>query len=165
MKLPNLVTDFVAFIDGIGYAGSIKEATLPKIALVTEEHIAGGMGGTIEIFMGAVEKMELSMTIDGLSPEFLKTLGNPDTPLTLRGALKSGAVTETAIFQTRGLYKEIEFGNMARKDKGSQKLTAILTYFKATIGGVEIIEVDVLGKIFKVNGKDLMAEQRAALGA
>ncbi|GLQ20514.1 phage major tail tube protein [Algimonas porphyrae] len=164
IELPKVVSDFTAFIDGRGLAGRINEAKIPAIGLVTEEHTAGGMGGTVDIWMGLVEKMETEVTVDGMSAAFTEGLGRSDFPLTLRGVLVNDDVTEQAIFQTRGLYKKAEFGDLKRKDKGSQKLMATLSYFKATIGSVEIVEVDVINKIFIVDGVDRFAEHRAALG-
>lgn len=164
-KLPLVIKDFTGFIDGVGMAGRLQEGKLPKIALVTEEHTAAGMGGTVDLGMGLLEKLEAELTMDGLSSDFSKKLGDPDGALTLRGAISDGFTTEAAVFQMRGLFKEAEFGNMKRKDKGTTKLMVTLTYFKATISGVEITEVDVINKIWRVHGVDRFAEQSAALGA
>lgn len=163
-KLPHVIKDFTGFVDGVGFAGRIQEGKLPKIALVTEEHTAGGMGGSVDIGMGLLEKLEAELTMDGMSADFTKMLGQPDGGLTLRGSISDGYTTEAAVFQMRGLFKEVEFGNMKRKDKGTTKLAVTLTYFKANIAGVDVTEVDVLNKVWRVHGTDRFAEQTAALG-
>ncbi|OZO65940.1 phage major tail tube protein, partial [Escherichia coli] len=38
------------------------------------------------------------------------------------------------------------------------------TYYKLTINGEEIIEVDVLNMIYKVGGVDMMEKHRANIG-
>ena len=164
-ELPKIIKDFTGFIDGVGMAGRLDEGKLPKIALVTEEHVAAGMGGTVDLGMGHLEKMEAELTMFGLSSDFTKMLGDPDGGLTLRGAISDGVTTEAAVFQMRGLFKEVEFGNMKRADKGSTKIMVTLTYFKTNIGGVDVLEVDVINKVWRVHGVDRFAEQSAALGA
>lgn len=164
-QLPKIIKDFTAFIDGFGMAGRLEEGTIPKVALVTEELALAGMGGTVDASMGLLEKMESALTMVGLSSDFTRMLGAEDGGLTLRGAISDGSETQAAVFQMRGLFKEVEFGSMKRKDKGSTKLMATLSYFKANIGGVDVIEVDVVNKVFLVHGVDRFADQRAALGA
>lgn len=164
-QLPKIIKDFTGFIDGVGLAGRLEEGTLPKVALVTEEIALAGMGGTVDASMGLLEKMESDLTMVGLSSDFTKMIGSEDGGLTLRGAISDGTETQAAVFQMRGLFKEVEFGSMKRKDKGSTKIMVSLSYFKANIGGTDVLEVDVINKIFKVHGVDRFAEQRAALGA
>lgn len=164
IKLPKTVSDFTGFLDGTDMAGRIDEATPPAVTLLTEEHMAGGMAGTLDIFMGGVEKLEMNLTMTGLSPDFLKRFGEADVPLTARGVISDGSNTVPAIFQTRGLFRQAEFGALARKNKGSTKITATLSYYKVTIDGEDIFEIDVLNKILIINGKDLLADHRTALG-
>jgi P2 family phage contractile tail tube protein len=164
VKLPKIVRDFTGFIDGTNYAGAINEGKIPDIEFVTEEVSNGGMGGTVDVWMGLVAKLETELTIEGLSAEFMAQLGNPDVGLTLRGDLTDGTETQAAIFQMRGLIKKSEIGNLKRKDKGTTKVMGTLTYFKATIGGQEVAEIDVINKVCKINGTDRFAESRAALG-
>lgn len=161
---PSIIKNFDGFIDGQSYAGKIEEAELPDIGLETEEQLAGGMAGTVDVSMGALEKMEAAIMINGMSSDMMKQLGRADGQLTARGALGAGGVTTPAIFQMRGLFKKVETGSMKRKDKGSTKLLATLTYLKVTIDGEEIVEVDVMGGRFIVGGVDRFAADRAALG-
>ena len=163
-ELARIITDFTAFIDGVGMAGRVAEGQLPKIALQTEKLRAGGMGGSKAISMEMLEDLEAMLTMEGLSADFTKMIGDDDGQLTLRGAISNGGSTQAAIFQMRGLFSEAEFGAMKRGDKGSTKLKVDLNYFKATIGGVEVLEVSIFPKMFKVHGVDRFAESRAALG-
>ncbi len=163
-KLPHVIRDFTSFLDGGDLAGIIDEATLPDIELVTEEHTAGGMGGTVDIWMGLLAKLQTELTMTGLSNSFTDQLGNPNTALTNRGEISDGVTTSAAIFTMRGLFTKVEFGSMKRKDKGSTKISATLDYYKVTIADKVIIEIDVLNKVFIRNGVDLFADSRKALG-
>ena len=164
-KLPQIIKNFTAFIDGVGMAGRLEEGELPKVALVTEEITLAGMGGTVDASMGLLEKMESSLTMVGLSSDFTRMIGAEDGALTLRGSISDGSETQAAVFQMRGLFKDVEFGTMKRKDKGSTKLGVTLNYFKANIAGVDVLEVDVVNNVFKVHGVDKFAADNAALGA
>lgn len=44
------------------------------------------------------------------------------------------------------------------------KITTALTYYKLTVAGEEVIEIDTMGMIFKVDGKDLLEEHRKNIG-
>ncbi len=64
----------------------------------------------------------------------------------------------------RGRHEEIDFGDAAPGEDTEHKITTALTYYKLTVDGEEIVEIDLLNFIFKVNGKDLLEEHRRALG-
>lgn len=164
MAQPRVIKDMTAFIDGQGFGADVSELTLPNIGLNTEEHIGAGMGGAIDIDMGLTNKIEAEMMITGMAPEFTALLGNEDTSVTFRGALKDGDQTKGVIVQVRGLYREVEMGAFKRKDKGSQKLKVTANYYRYEIAGQTLIEIDqLLGKRI-INGVDQLADVRAALG-
>lgn len=161
---PLIVKNIDGFIDGKSYAGLIEEMKVPDVGFETEDLLAGGMGGTKEISMGAVEKMDAEFTINGVSTDMMRQLGRQDGQLTARGAVSDGTRTVPAIYQMRGLFKKIEQGDLKRKDKGSTKLMANLDYLRVVIDGSEVVEVDIMGNRFVVNGFDHFAADRAALG-
>lgn len=163
-QYPTVVKNFDGFIEGVSYAGKIEEAEIPDVGLEVEDLLTGGLGGTKEISMGAVEKMDASIMIKGMSPDMIRQLGKDDGQLTLRGALGSGSASVPAVYQMRGLFKKLETGNLKRKDMGSQKLIANLDYLKITIDGEELVEVDILGNRFIVDGVDRFEADRQALG-
>jgi P2 family phage contractile tail tube protein len=162
-RLPDSLKDFALFIDGVGQAGKVEEGTPPKIALVTAEVENGGMAGTVDIFMGMVEKMEFSVTLSGVSADFYRHLGKV-IPVTLRGATDDGEAVKPVIYQMRALVKEDETGTFKRKDKATVKLTMTPQYLKLTVDGQELREIDILGNKIVIDGVDLLADQRTALG-
>ncbi len=64
----------------------------------------------------------------------------------------------------RGRHKTISMGDASKGDNNQISVTTTLSYFKLIVDGEEVIERDVPGFIFKVRGKDRLAERRAALG-
>lgn len=165
IKLPELLTDYTMFKNGTDYAGQVDELSLGKIVGVGEEILAGGMAAPIDVFMGRVEKMTIEAGCHGITSEFTEGLFDPDYSVTFRGAVGPVSDSKAVIIETRGLYKELEIGAFSATNKGSQKFTATLGYLKISIGSAVPLEIDVLGKKIIVHGKDLLASQRAALGA
>ena len=163
-QYPTTVVNFTAFIDGTSLAGRVTKGVVPNLTLATEEHSAGGMAGTVDVFTGALEKLEAELEMAGLSPDFMAGLGRTDFPLTLRGSISDGTAPNSAIYQMRGLFRSLETGDFERGNKGMQKIGVTLTYLKVTIAGRELAEADVLGSRLIIDGRDLMADHRAALG-
>lgn len=163
-RLPSTVRDFAAYAEEVGYAGRCDELKLPEVALATEEYRAGGLGGTVDLPMGHLEKMEAEMMLSGLDPEYTRVLGQEDGALTFRGSIGDGFTEGEAIFEMRGFFKKAAFGDLKTGDKGSTRLTCNVRYFKATIADVVVLEVDIINKRWVVDGVDRFAAQRAALG-
>lgn len=162
-QLPHSLTDFTAFVDGVGRAGKITEGTPPKFSELVEEYIAGGMGGSVDIPLGGIEKMETIFSMEGIEADYYRHIGK-NIGMTLRGATNNGETTQTVIYQMRGLVREADTDTMKRKARGMVKNVMTVDYCKVTIDGRVVIEADVMGKKFVVDGTDLLADQRAALG-
>ena len=155
------------FVDGRGYAGRVQMVQLPKLAIKTEEHRAGGMDAPVEIDMG-LEKLEASWSMDSVDADLLRRRGlaaNALTPCVFRGALQSedGAV-KAAVATCRGLIREAEFGDWKPGEKATLKCTMAVRRYQLEIDGATIHDVDVANMVRIVDGTDVLAEQRAALG-
>lgn len=163
-ELPKALQDFSGFINGVGQVGKIEEIKLPPIVLKTEEFIAGGMAGPVDVSLGDLEKLDCEMNFISHSPVIIGHLGKADLPFTARGAQSDGLKTEAIILQMRGLLKEVDMGSFKKGEKGSVKTTFNATYMKITIAGIAALEIDMINGIFIRDGKDLRAEIRVALG-
>jgi P2 family phage contractile tail tube protein len=154
-------------VDGRGYAGRVDEIELPKLTLKTEEHRAGGMDVPMEIDLG-MEKLEISLTIADYDPDVFKLFGlldTQDTPITVRGAIqRQGEVAQAVVISLRGGWKEIDSGTWKPGDKSILKVSVALNYFKLSIAGEEVVEVDAKNLVRRVGGVDQMAEIRNAIG-
>ena len=169
MALPKKVKNFNTFLDGESYAGRATEIALPKLARKMEEFDAGGMLGPVDIDMGQ-EKLESEITLAEFSRKVLETygVGSADgVQMRFRGAaVNDGTTSETDAIEItmRGRFKEIDMGSVKRGENTEMKLNASLTYYKYTLNGEDIIEIDMVNMICIVNGVDRLEEQREALG-
>jgi hypothetical protein len=155
------------FVDGRGYAGRVDEVQLPKLSLKTEEHRAGGMDLPVEIDLG-MEKLESTLTLSDYDPELFKLYGlvdNDSIAITIRGAIQAqGEDAKPVVVNMRGGWKELDSGTWKPGDKSTLSISVIANYYKLSIDGDELIEVDAVNLVRKVGGKDQMASIRSAIG-
>ena len=155
------------FVDGRGYAGRVVSVTLPKLAVKTEEHRAGGMDAPVEIDMG-LEKLEAGWTMSSVDADLLKRWGlapGRTTPCVFRGALQSedGAVKAVAA-TCRGLVREADYGDWKPGEKAELKIMMAVRRYRLDIDGETVHDIDVDNMVRIVDGTDQLAALRAALG-
>lgn len=167
MALPKILRNFSLYVDGIGYAGRVTEATPPSLAIQTEEFRAGGMDAPAEIDMG-MEALELSFTLAEYNPAVLRQFGLMNqnaVQVALRGAMMANGEDATAIVVNgTGHFKEYDPGSFAAGEATEAQFTMGLRYYKLTMGGDVIHEIDVENMIRIINGVDQLASIRAAIG-
>ena len=165
--LPKILKNFNLFVDGRGYAGRVDEITLPKLTIKTEEFQGAGMSAPVEIDMG-MEKLEMDMTFSEYDPELFKLFGltnGSEIAFTIRGALEGNGETSPVVINVRGYFKDMDFDSWKSAEKASLKCSATCNYYKLTINGVVLIEIDPINMIRNVNGSDQLSKLREALKA
>lgn len=165
--LENKLKNFSLFCDGRGYAGNVEELTPPKLTFKTEEFRNGGMDAPIAIEMG-MEKLEASFILTKYDPDVLKIFGlapGNSKPLTFRGSVISEDGTEIpVIINLTGYLTEIDQGSWKAGDKATLKGTVAVSYYKHTVNGEVIHEIDIPNMIRTVNTVDQLKQTRANLG-
>lgn len=168
MALPNSLKNFNLFADGGSLMGVVEEVALPKLSRKMEAFQGGGMVAPVDIDLSN-EKLELDFTCGGFVADLVKQYGLAKASgalLRFSGAYQrddTGDVQAVEIV-ARGRYAEIDFGNAKVGDKTTTKLKATLSYYKLTVDGVVLVEIDALAMIFIINGVDMLAAQRKAIG-
>ena len=168
MGFPRTLKQMLMFNDGDRYVGDAVSITVPKLTRKFEEYRGGGMNRPVKIDMGG-EALEMEATYTGYMRNILQQYGM----LSLGGVQQrfagsfqddeSGAVSTVEIV-TRGRHEEIDMGEWKPGDLAEFKVKSALSYYKMSIDGQVVIEIDVLNMVEMVNGVDLMAPHRAALG-
>jgi P2 family phage contractile tail tube protein len=155
------------FVDGKGYAGQIEEFTPPPLATKNEEFRGGGMDAPINIDMG-MERLETSFTLISYDRDILALYGVAQgnaVAFVAREALQSFDGTVTAVVHTmRGKIDKLDSGTVKAGDKAGLQVTMTLTYYKLQHGDKTPQEIDVENMIHKVNGVDVLAAKRSAIG-
>ena len=153
-------------MDGRGYAGKADEVTPPKLTIKTEDFRGGGMDVPAAVDMG-MEKLEGSFSIVEYDPEVLKQFGlvsGNQVQVTLRGALVDDKTTTPMTISLRGMFTEVDMGNFKAGDLATLKCSIACRYYSLDIGGQKVIEIDVDNMVRNINGKDVLADIRSALG-
>jgi len=166
--LPHTLKDFMLFLDGEGYQGQIPELTIPELTRKVEEHRAGGMDGPVEIDLGQ-EVIEFEWKSAGWLDNLFNHYGAPihdAAQLRFTGSYESdetgtGVAVEIVI---RGRHKAIAMGDAKPGDTNTIDVTTAVSYYKLSVDGVEQLEIDQAGSVFRVMGQDRLAARRQRLG-
>lgn len=168
MGLPRKIKNFATFVDGVSYAGEMPEVTLPKLTRKMDDYRSGGMNAPVKADFG-MEGMEAELTAAGYMSDLFKswgTLRHDGVMLRFSGALQAddGENVDALEIVMRGRFSEIDPGSAKAGEATAIKYKAALSYYKLTINGETLIEIDAVNMVEMVNGVDRLAEVRAALG-
>lgn len=170
MGLPNKLKNLNLFNEGNSYLGQVKSVTLPKLARKTEDYRGGGMNGGVKVDMGMSDDgLVLESTFGGLDLISLRQFGIAKidgTYLRYAGAYQRDDTGEVSAVEVvlRGRHEEIDMGDAEPGEDTEHKVVTNCTYYKLTVNGKVEIEIDLLGFIEMIDGKDRLAEQRKAIG-
>ncbi|HEX8301054.1 phage major tail tube protein [Sphingomonas sp.] len=169
MGLPRKLKIMTTIIDGIGYAGETKSMKLPNLDRKFEAWRGGGMNRPAKLDMGGGDDLDIEHTYGGPIREILRQYGLPSlTGVQIRwvGSYENddtGEITTVEVV-ARGRHEEIDRGEQQSGEVGDFKVKTACAYYKEVWNGRTEIEIDILGGTEIVNGVDLMAAHRAALG-
>jgi P2 family phage contractile tail tube protein len=166
--LPSVLKNFNLFNEGASYMGIAEEVKLPKLKRKMDDFRGGGMNGPVKVDLGQ-EGLEMEFTGAGILEQVLRQYGCTKAAgigLRFAGAYQrddTGAVQAVEVV-VRGRHEELDLGDAKAGDKGKTVVKSTLTYYKLSIDGKAVIEIDLLNMIETVNDVDLLAEQRKAIG-
>ncbi|MFM5138404.1 phage major tail tube protein [Aeromonas rivipollensis] len=171
MALPRKVKQLNIFTDSANWIGEAEDFTFAKLSRKFESYRGGGMPGAVNIDMGLDDSaLDTSFTMGGYSADIIGKMGNSKidgVALRFAGSIQRDDIGETQSVEvvTRGRLKEIDWGTAKVGDNSQAKVTMVNTYYKLTINGRVIHEIDLLNMIeIGPDGVDRMAEHRAAIG-
>lgn len=168
MALPSKLKNMNIFNDGVSYMGKVAEVNLPKLTRKFEEYRAGGMNAPVSIDLGQ-EAMEMEWTLGGLMREVLIQYGvtkHDGVMVRFAGAYQADDTAKVDAVEVviRGRHKELDFGTAKPGDDTAFKVMTAVSYYKLTINGETLIEIDIMNMIENIGGTDLLAEIRKAIG-
>lgn len=168
MGLPSKLKHFNLFNDGESFMGQVAEINLPKLTRKMEEWRAAGMGQPLKIDHGA-EAMSMDWTCGGIMRSVLKQYAvttHDGVQLRFAGSYQAEDAEDPIAVEVviRGRHSEIDPGAAKPGDDTAFKVTTEISYYKLTMDGEEIIEIDVINMVEKVDGQDRLAKHRKAIG-
>ena len=171
MALPRKLKKLNVFLNGDNWVGVAEEFTPPKLSRKFENYRGGGMSGSVGVDMGFDDSaLDVSFTFGGYGEELLRCMGEPKadgTSMRFAGSLQRDDTGEIVAVEIvcRGRFKDLDRGTLKSGDNTQAKVSMVNTYYKETINGQVIHEIDLLNMIeIGPDGVDRMAEHRAAIG-
>lgn len=164
MNLPSVLKDMNVFQEGASFVGLSKTLTRPKLAINTESWRGGGLGGPVKLDTG-LQELEAEHTYGAAISAITNRFGESRiNGVGLRFALAyenqaTGRWDDVQI-TLRGRHEEIDPGSDEVGSASEFKVKTACTYYRETINGVVVLEIDFLASIFRVGGIDRWAEQR-----
>lgn len=170
MALPNKLKLMNLFNEGNSYLGQVAEVTLPKLTRKMEKWRGGGMHGVVNVDMGLDDGVtEMTWKVGGLDELVLSQFAAASASaygLRFAGSYQRDDTGETKAVEVvvRGRHEEIEFGNAKPADDTEMTIKTHWTYYKLSIDGKVMIEIDIPGGKEVVNGVDMLAQHRKNIG-
>ncbi len=170
MALPKKLKHMNLFNDGNSYVGVSKTVTLPTLSRKLEAFRGAGMDGPVKIDMGhSDDGIQLEWTLGGWDLTVLRQFGAvraDGVMLRWAGSVQRDDTGEVSAVEVvaRGRHEEIDFGDSEPGEDTEHSITTTCSYYKLSIDGNVEIEIDLLNFVFMVNGTDMLAEHRAAIG-
>jgi P2 family phage contractile tail tube protein len=159
------------YLNGASLLGKTEEIDLPDVKALMKEHKALGLVGKFDLPCG-IDKLEGKIKWTSFYPDVLGAAANPFKmhQLMVRGSVETytgqGRTDETAlvVMMTAG-FKKLPLGKFKQHEPAEVESEFHAHYVKMTLGGKDIIEIDVLANIFKTDADgDLLATFRNILG-
>ncbi len=170
MAMPRKLKNMNLFNDGTNYMGVCKSVTLPALGRKMESYRGGGMNGSVKADLGfGDDGLQLEWTLGGMDLTVLKQFGAVKADgvmLRFAGAYQQDDTGEVSAVEivVRGRHETIEMGDAAPGEDTEHSITTTCSYYKLTVDGEEVIEIDLINFIEKVGGVDLLEAQRQAIG-
>ncbi len=166
----NTLNNANIYIDGNSLLGRAEEFKLPTVKFKMAEHKAVGMVGAIKLPSG-FEALEGEIKWNSFYPEVWAKLLDPYTSVQLqaRGSLETynsqgrQAQVPYVVFLTCSFY-EVPAGDFKQNDKAEFQSKFYATYIKQVVDGKDVLEVDAMANIYKVNGVDKLDLYRTNIG-
>ncbi|PAJ87923.1 phage major tail tube protein [Burkholderia ubonensis] len=168
MALPSKLKGFNLFHNGENFVGKVTEITLPKLTRKMEDFQGGGMSGPIKVDFGN-EGIQMEWTAGGFMKSVLQQYAitqHDGVLLRFAGGYQAEDSTSVDAIEIviKGRHSEIDPGSAKAKEDTAFKVTTVASYYKLSINGEDIIEIDFVNMIERINGTDLLAALRTAIG-
>lgn len=170
MAMPRKLKNLNLFNDGNSYLGVVKSVTLPPLGRKMESYRGGGMNGSVKADLGfSDDGIQFEWKTGGLDLIALRQFGSVNASgimLRFSGAFQQDDTGDVSTVEVvvRGRHETIEMGDASPGEDTEHSITTTCSYYKLTVDGEEIIEIDLLNFVEKVNGVDMLEKHRTGMG-
>lgn len=163
----NILGDYQWFQEGFGLVALVEEVTLPDIKWATEDYKGGGLLGTRSL-KTIVDKLEATVKTGGYDPRVTAAAGQmPGVSMNFKlmaSFIVPGEVEAPQKVLITGAVNEVKRDAYKAGKQMTECKISDITYYEEWFDGKEIIAIDLLNQILRVNGVDLMVQRRRNTG-
>ena len=168
MIIPDKTDRYNCYLNRVDAAHRIAvtaEITLPTFEYMSESINLSGMAGEVDSpSPGQIKSTQIEIPFTNISKANFELARNDNAIIILRAAqekIDTGGHTRSSVNRTiiiRGFTKEINYGKLVKGGYGNPSVKKEITYYKDTVDGDVITEIDKFNGITKINGEDLVAD-------
>ncbi len=169
MVFPEVINNFNVYNDANRVVGTTGEIKLPSLeALTAEISGAGILGNYNTSVIGQFQSISMDVPFRMIDKDYFGMLNTGEqSKIVLRSSVQQRNRQTGGTLSTQAM-RVVLRGHPTGSDMGTVKIGELMnasikmevTYFLIEMGGETMIELDKLNSIYKVNGKDLLAEIR-----
>jgi P2 family phage contractile tail tube protein len=170
MEVTSLIGGMV-YGPGGALFGKFDEITVPEVKIKTQEQKATDMIGTRRLPGLSLDPLEATFKAQGFNTDFHALTANPfsevglqvrSNQLTARG--QGRAACAAVKLELKGWFSSAKEGALKQGEGAQCEYKMEVHAMKLTVDGRDVKEIDVDNYIWKVDGKDLLADFRKNLG-
>ncbi|WP_142847076.1 phage major tail tube protein [Telmatospirillum sp. J64-1] len=166
--LPKKLYNFNVIFEGHPLAGLVEEITLPVLERQMEEYRGAAMLGPVSLDLG-MAALRLDFTLAEHNAHILEAWGVTEasgTGLRFLGAAMAddSSASDAIEVSVRGRIQKFEPGTAKAGELTKPKVEMPLTYYRYSVNGNPLIEIDLVGGTEIVNGVNRSSQVLRALG-
>ena len=165
------VQDANVYINGTSTHGQASEVSLPELQYSKSEYKALGLMGVVKLWNKGVEALEATIKWNYPDNDVQIACSNPTKIIDLMVRSNKTVFTDNeavdeqpVIVYLRGTSNNHGLGAYKAKEDTDLSTKLDISYIKEVINGREIVEIDILNNIFRIDGIDQMAAYKTNLG-
>lgn len=166
---PEVINNFNVYNDANRVVGTTGEIKLPSLQAITAAVSGAGILGEYNTaILGHFQSLNQVVPFRMIDKDYFGMLNTGEqSKLVLRSSIQqrnreTGGTLSTQAMRVvfRGHPTGSDMGTVKIGDLMNASITMEVTYLLIEMGGVTMLELDKLNSIYKVNGKDLLADIR-----
>ena len=167
-NLPTTLSDFQAFFLDESWAGVLNKLTPPDIEFLTETFTGSATGGEKDKVLPLTKAMKPKLNFSDYNAKVLGLIGNPsgkEEPLIIRGSIdRDGAEIPVKLTMQGDWYKSSMGELTTNGHEAVLEVEGSLDFYKIEIDGDEVLELDIVNRVYKTNGVDHWEQLRKNIG-
>jgi len=169
-KAPHMLINFSMFLEGARQIGTV-DVTLPNVQAMTQSIQGAGIFGVVDTpVLGHVQNMTMTVNFRIAHPDIRLLLPQKYHHIEFWPGLQNlnAGSGELEVVEQKIIVKAMLIGdNLGTLNPGEvqgRSLEFNVIYLKEIVGGVELREIDVYNGKYVMNGNDMLAAVRQAIG-